>query len=196
MTKLQPTTNESLKSEREVLREQHLTQPPIDRILQKLSCMELPAAGIFDSWPNFARLIRLLDPCMGSGHFLVFALPLLVRLRMEEEKLSAQAAVVAVLKDNIHGLELDERCTQIAAFNVALTAWKLAGYQALPSLNMACSGLAPIAMEAEWMALAGNNFRARNGMARLHNLFKDAPVLGSLINPLAQGGKYLRGRVP
>ena len=122
MTKLQPTTNESLKSEREVLREQHLTQPPIDRILQKLSCMELPAAGIFDSWPNFARLIRLLDPCMGSGHFLVFALPLLVRLRMEEEKLSAQAAVVAVLKDNIHGLELDERCTQIAAFNVALTA--------------------------------------------------------------------------
>ena len=61
---------------------------------------------------------------------------------------------------------------------------------------MACSGLAPIAMEAEWMALAGNNFRARNGMARLHNLFKDAPVLGSLINPLAQGGKYLRGRVP
>ena len=44
---------------------------------------------------------------------------------MEEETLSAQAAVVAVLKDNIHGLELDERCTQIAAFNVALTAWKL-----------------------------------------------------------------------
>ena len=97
---------------------------------------------------------------MGSGHFLVFALPLLVRLRMEEEKLSAQAAVVAVLKDNLHGLELDERCTQIAAFNVALTAWKLAGYQALPSLNLACSGLAPSATEAEWVALAGDNDRA------------------------------------
>jgi len=148
----------------------------------------LPAAGTFDAWPKFARLIRLLDPCMGSGHFLVFALPLLVRLRMEEEKLNAQAAVVAVLKDNIHGLELDERCTQIAAFNVALTAWKLAGYQALPSLNLACSGLAPSATEAEWMALAENNERARNGMARLHSLFKDAPVLGSLINPRAQEG--------
>ena len=45
----------------------------------------LPAAGTFDGWPKSARLIRLLDPCMGSGHFLVFALPLLVRLRMEEE---------------------------------------------------------------------------------------------------------------
>ncbi len=147
----------------------------------------LPAAGTFDSWPKSAGLIRLLDPCMGSGHFLAFALPLLVRLRMEEEKLSAQAAVVSVLKDNVHGLELDERCTQIAAFNVALTAWKLAGYQALPSLNLACSGLAPSATEAEWVALAGDNSRARNGMVRLHSLFKDAPVLGSLINPHAQG---------
>jgi hypothetical protein len=151
----------------------------------------LPAAGTFDGWPKSASLIRLLDPCMGSGHFLVFALPLLVRLRMEGEKLSAQAAVVAVLKDNIHGLELDERCTQIAAFNVALTAWKLAGYQALPSLNLACSGHAPSATEAEWMVLAGDNSRARNGMARLHSLFKDAPVLGSLINPRAQGGNLI-----
>jgi hypothetical protein len=146
----------------------------------------LPAAGTFDGWPKSASLIRLLDPCMGSGHFLVFALPLLVRLRMEEEKLSAQAAVFAALKENLHGLELDERCTQIAAFNVALTAWKLGGYQALPSLNLACSGLAPVATEAEWTALAGDNSLARNGMAHLHRLFKDAPVLGSLINPRAQ----------
>lgn len=148
----------------------------------------LPAAGTFDGWPKAVSLIRLLDPCMGSGHFLVFALPLLVRLYMEEENLSAQVSVVAVLKDNIHGLELDERCTQIAAFNVALTAWKLAGYQALPSLNLACSGLAPSATEAEWVALAGDSSRARNGMGSLHRLFKDAPVLGSLINPRAQGG--------
>jgi len=148
----------------------------------------LPAAGTFDGWPKVASLIRLLDPCMGSGHFLVFALPLLVRLRMEEENLSAQAAVVAVLKDNIHGLELDERCTQIAAFNVALTAWKLVGYQVLPNLNLACSGLSPSSTEAEWVALAGDNSRARNGMASLHRFFKDAPVLGSLINPRALAG--------
>jgi hypothetical protein len=143
----------------------------------------LPAAGTFDGWPKAARLLRLLDPCMGSGHFLVFALPLLARLRMVEEKHTAQAAVVAVLKDNIHGLELDERCTQIAAFNVALTAWKLAGYQTLPSLNLACSGLAPTAAEEDWVALAGDNSRARNGMARLYRLFADAPAVGSLINP-------------
>ena len=145
-----------------------------------------PAAGTFDGWPKFARLVRLLDPCMGSGHFLLFALSILVRLRMEEEKLSVQTAVVTVLKDNIHGLEIDERCTQIAAFNVALTAWKLAGYQVLPSLNLACSGLAPSANEEQWMGLAGNSDRLQRGMARLYSLFKDAPVLGSLINPREQ----------
>jgi hypothetical protein len=151
----------------------------------------LPAAGTFDGWPKSSSLIRLLDPCMGSGHFLVFALPLLVRLRMEEENLGAQAAVVTVLKDNIYGLELDERCTQIAAFNIALTAWKLAGYQALPPLHLACSGLAPRGTESEWIALAGKDDRARRGMTRLHSLFTNAPVLGSLINPRAQGGSLI-----
>lgn len=43
MTNLQPITNESVKSETEVLREQPFLPIPIDRILQKLSCIELPA---------------------------------------------------------------------------------------------------------------------------------------------------------
>jgi hypothetical protein len=147
-----------------------------------------PASGTFDQWPKAARLIRLLDPCMGSGHFLVFALPLVVRLRMEEEKISAQEAVVQAIRDNIFGLELDERCTQIAAFNIALTAWKLVGYRQLPPMHLACSGLAPHTTENEWVALAGGSDRLQRGMARLYALFKDAPVLGSLINPRATGG--------
>jgi len=151
----------------------------------------LPAAGSFQAWPQSTSLIRVLDPCMGSGHFLVFALPLLIRLRIEEENLSARTAAIAVLKDNVHGLELEERCTQIAAFNVALTTWKLAGYQTLPPLHLACSGLAPSGTETEWMALAGKDDRLRRGMMRLHSLFKNAPVLGSLINPRAQAGDLI-----
>jgi hypothetical protein len=150
-----------------------------------------PAAGSFSGWPKTTREITMLDPCMGSGHFLVFALPLLVRLRIEEEGLSAAAAVAAVIRDNLHGLELDERCTQIAAFNLALAAWKLAGYQPLPALHLACSGLAPHASEAEWVALAGNNEKLQRGIARLHELFEKAPVLGSLINPRTGEGDLL-----
>lgn len=153
-----------------------------------------PAAGTFEGWPRGAKSVTMLDPCMGSGHFLVFALPLLVRLRMEEEGLAAKDAVVVVLRDNIHGLELDERCTQIAAFNVALTAWKLAGYQVLAQLHLACSGLAPSATEEEWLALAGENGNLQNGMARLYKLFADAPVLGSLIDPGIGQSVLLEGR--
>ena len=36
-----------------------------------------PAAGTFEGWPKAAKEITVLDPCMGTGHFLVFALPIL-----------------------------------------------------------------------------------------------------------------------
>lgn len=150
-----------------------------------------PAAGTFEGWPDAAKDITFLDPCMGSGHFPVFALPILARLRMEEENLNAAEAVHAVLRDNIHGLELDPRCCQIGAFNLALTAWKLAGHQPLPALHIACCGLAPQAKLADWVALAGDSDKLQRGMERLYKLFEQAPVLGSLINPRLGGGDLL-----
>jgi hypothetical protein len=143
-----------------------------------------PAAGAFEGWPRNASQLRILDPCCGSGHFLVEGLELLARLRMEEEDLGCEEAIRAVLADNLFGLELDPRCTQIAAFNVALTAWKLAGRPIeLPQLHIASSGLAPNATKGEWLALAGNSERLLGGMERLYDLFEQAPVLGSLIDP-------------
>lgn len=166
-----------------------------------------PAAGTFAGWPGNAAALRMLDPCMGSGHFLVFALPILVAFRIAEEKLTPAQAVHAVLRDNIHGLELDPRCTQIAAFNLALAAWKLAGHQPLPSLHLACSGLSVGAEKEAWLKLAdraaqasplapeqqliggegslADNLRQRLrwGMGQLYDLFKQAPLLGSLLNP-------------
>ena len=149
-----------------------------------------PASGTYEGWPKTAKEVTFLDPCMGSGHFLVFALPIIARLRMEEEGLGIQEAVHVALKDNLHGLELDERCSQIAAFNLALNAWKLGGFQVLPELHLACSGIAPHATKEEWEALAGGDDKLKNGMERLHDLFQDAPVLGSLINPRFMGDQF------
>ena len=85
-----------------------------------------PAArrGVFPALAQDGRGTARPDPCCGSGHFMVFALPILIAMRMEEENLSTQDACDAVLRDNLFGLELDSRCTQIAAFNLALAAWK------------------------------------------------------------------------
>ena len=122
-----------------------------------------PAAGAFEGWPKTVKELRVLDPCMGSGHFLVFALVILARMRMAEEGLSAADACVAVLRDNLFGLELDPRCTQIAAFNLALAAWKLGGYQKELPLNLACSGLGLNARKEEWLKLAGRENHGIHG---------------------------------
>jgi len=154
-----------------------------------------PAAGCFVDWPKRVAELRVLDPSMGSGHFLTFALPILVRMRAAEESLGLADAVIAVLRDNIFGLELDPRCSQIAAFNLALTAWKLAGkYFDLPPMNIACSGLGINAREVDWVSLADSDSAAAEGMQRLYSLFRDAPILGSLIDPQRfEGNLYSAG---
>lgn len=144
-----------------------------------------PAAGPFDSWPERAADITVLDPCCGSGHFLVEAFRILVSIRMTEEHLTARDAADAVLRDNLFGLEVDERCTQIAAFNLALAAWiypEAGGYRSLPDPHIACSGMSVGAKEEEWLKLAGQDERLRQGMRRLYQLFRDAPMFGSLID--------------
>jgi hypothetical protein len=143
-----------------------------------------PAGGTFEGWPKTAKELKVLDPCCGSGHFLTEGFEILVCLRMDEEGLGLDEAICAVFTDNLHGLELDPRCTQIAAFNVGLTAWKLAGKLfELPPLHIACSGMAVGASKEDWSNLAGENERLRVGMERLYDLFEQAPELGSLIDP-------------
>jgi hypothetical protein len=125
---------------------------------------------------------------MGSGHFVVAMFERLVALRLAEEKLDEATAVAAVISDNLFGLEIDPRCTQIAAFNLALAAWRRVGHCKLPAMNLACSGLAPNTRVADWLEMAGDNPRLKFGMQTLYRLFEKAPVLGSLINPNTAAG--------
>jgi hypothetical protein len=148
----------------------------------------IPAAGTFDGWPEHLSELKTLDPCGGSGHFLVAAFLMLVPMRMEMEGLSSRDAVDAVLHDNLHGLEIDQRCLELAAFALALTAWRYpgaGGYRPLPDFNMACSGLSISTKQEDWLALAGDNNNLRMALGELYKQFKSAPVLGSLINPKA-----------
>ena len=144
------------------------------------------AAGVFDAWPEQLGELRILDPCCGSGHFLVAALLMLAPMRMALEELSASEAVDAVLRDNLHGLELDQRCVAIAAFALALEAWRYpdaGGFRKLPKLNLACCGQPVGGKREQWLALAESDERLEAGMAALHDSFRDAPILGSLIDP-------------
>lgn len=153
-----------------------------------------PAAGKFEGWPDSLADFKLLDPCCGSGHFLVAAFLMLVPMRVAAEGLSAKEAVNRVLAENIHGLELDPRCVEIAVFAVALEAWrypdasgKPLGVREIPAPNIACCGLKVAAKAQDWEALvpdeAPNVAHLRLGLSRLHKTFTQAPVLGSLLDP-------------
>lgn len=155
------------------------------RFIQGQDSQWIPAAGNFDGWPKTVAELKCLDPCMGSGHFVVAMFERLVALRMAEEKLDEVAAVVAAIRDNLFGLELDPRCTQIAAFNLALGAWRRVGHCLLPPMHLACSGLAPNAKREDWLKLTADAPELRFQMGALYDLFQKAPILGSLINPRA-----------
>jgi N-6 DNA Methylase len=147
-----------------------------------------PAVGAFPGWPSRASEITVMDPCCGSGHFLVVAAEMLRKMRMEEEGLREDTASAAVLRDNLFGLEIDPRCTQIVAFALAFDAWKhglkppgAGGAPVLP--NVACSGISVGGQINEWTRLAGDDVSLKMTLERLYELFRDAPDLGSLVNP-------------
>lgn len=147
-----------------------------------------PASGTFDAWPKRLSELKALDPCCGSGHFLVAAFLMLVPMRMQAEQLNARQAIDKVLSENLHGLELDQRCVELAAFAVALEAWRYpdaGGYRTLPELHLACSGLSIAAARDEWKELSRKAGKQNLTIALdwMYQTFKDAPVLGSLINP-------------
>lgn len=142
-----------------------------------------PAAGMFHEWPATAAGLSILDPCCGSGHFLVAAFGMLWRMRAEEEGLDPVAAQDAVLRDNLFGLELDPRCTQLAAFSLVLEAWKQGGHRLLPPPQVVCSGVPVPAGIGRWVERAGGDARKKFTFERLHEQFRTAHSLGSLIDP-------------
>jgi hypothetical protein len=178
----------SAESEDELRRKAAIPGVPLEylRFVKGEDGAWTPAAGTFDAWPGHLGELKVMDPCCGSGHFLVAAFQMLVPMRMALEGLSAQAAVDAVLRENLHGLELDQRCVEIAAFALALTAWRWpdsGGHRSLPALNLGCSGLGINAPKADWLRLAEGGADLQHALEGLFDLFRNAPTLGSLIDP-------------
>ena len=65
--------------------------------------------------------IKILDPAMGSGHILVYAFDLLFEI-YENLGWSTKETVLSILKNNLYGLEIDERAGQLASFALMMKA--------------------------------------------------------------------------
>lgn len=65
--------------------------------------------------------IKLIDPCMGSGHILVYAFDVLLQI-YESAGYSQRDAAKSILEHNIYGLDIDDRAYQLAYFAVMMKA--------------------------------------------------------------------------
>ena len=65
--------------------------------------------------------VKILDPAMGSGHILVYAFDLLFEM-YENLGWSTKDSVLSILKNNLYGLEIDERAGQLASFALMMKA--------------------------------------------------------------------------
>lgn len=65
--------------------------------------------------------LSFFDPCMGSGHILVYAFDLLMRI-YRELGYRDRDAVAKILQHDLVGLDIDDRCAQLAAFSLMMQA--------------------------------------------------------------------------
>jgi type II restriction/modification system DNA methylase subunit YeeA len=65
--------------------------------------------------------IKIIDPCMGSGHILVYAFDVLIQI-YESQGFSARDAAKLILQHNIFGLDIDKRAWQLAYFSLIMKA--------------------------------------------------------------------------
>ena len=65
--------------------------------------------------------LKILDPCMGSGHILVYAFDVLLQM-YEKLGWNRRDAVASIVQNNLYGLEIDRRAAQLAYFAVMMKA--------------------------------------------------------------------------
>ena len=65
--------------------------------------------------------IKVIDPCMGSGHILVYAFDVLMQI-YEAQGITQREAAQSILQNNLYGLDIDPRAAQLAYFAVMMKA--------------------------------------------------------------------------
>ena len=96
---------------------------PESKLREKLAFFVLPKSGeiSYIDEPVKPQDLTFFDPCMGSGHILVYAFDVLMEI-YKENGYGERDAADEIIKNNIYGLDIDERCSQLAYFAVMMKA--------------------------------------------------------------------------
>ena len=134
--------------------------------------------------------IKVIDPCMGSGHILVYCFDILVQI-YKDAGYREKDIPELILKNNLYGLDIDDRAYQLAYFAVMMRAWNYNhrilvkriepnlcaiqesnGLGKWSELNMDMSGAQQLNLESQFVQLADE----------LIEKFQDAKEYGSILD--------------
>lgn len=129
--------------------------------------------------------IRLLDPCMGSGHILVYAFDVLMEI-YRTQGYTDRDAVSAIVENNLYGLDIDDRAAQLAYFALMMKACE-------HDRRFLRRGIQPhVCAVAEWNGSQTDepawSDAERRAAHMLRETFRDAKEFGSILSipkPLA-----------
>lgn len=96
---------------------------PQSELRDKLEFFVMPKSGSLSYIQEDVKPQELtfFDPCMGSGHILVYAFDVLMEI-YKECGFSERDAAAEIVENNLFGLDIDDRCSQLAYFAVMMKA--------------------------------------------------------------------------
>lgn len=126
--------------------------------------------------------LKCIDPCMGSGHILVYMFDVLVQI-YGDFGYSVRDAVQLIVRNNIYGLDLDERAAQLAYFAVMMKARQYdrrffeRGVQPQIYAIQESNELSPEVFDY----IVKGDEKLRNELQKVVDSFRDAKEYGSIL---------------
>ena len=127
--------------------------------------------------------IKVIDPCMGSGHILVYAFDVLMQI-YEANGYSQRDAAQSILENNLYGLDIDDRAAQLAYFAVMMKARQYdrrifsRGIQPRVYAIVESNGLDSSSVEY----FTNNDPQLKKDFGTLMDELRDAKEYGSILN--------------
>ena len=127
--------------------------------------------------------VKVLDPCVGSGHFLSYAFDILLEI-YREYGWSDRDAAKSIIENNLYGLDIDDRAAQLACFAVMMKARKYNRriISAGTKLHILAMQDSTFMTDELIKYVAGRDASIRNDLNELCIVFNNAKEYGSIIN--------------